>query len=58
MTVRTVLKVPFEKADTPCPSVVPAPLVGGLEKFKFFFFFFKTKIILGPIMTKIHKSEN
>ena len=26
MTVRTVLKVPFEKAAPPCPSVVAAPL--------------------------------
>ena len=26
MTVRTVLKVPFEKAAPPCPSDVPAPL--------------------------------
>ena len=29
MTVRTVVKVPFEKAAPYCPSDVPAPLVIG-----------------------------
>ena len=33
MTVRTVLKVPFEKAAPPCPFDVPAPLLIPPGKF-------------------------
>ena len=32
MTVRTVLKVPFEKAASPCPSDVPAPQATTIEE--------------------------
>ena len=31
MTVRTILKVPFEKAALPCPSDVPAHLVAVIK---------------------------
>ena len=32
MTVRTVLKAPFEKAAPPCPSDVPAPLLEAKDQ--------------------------